>query len=183
MRYRTPNKIIRKKYARLIIKKDLGMVMTPNGKQRRMCEVLCRCGNTKVVRLDGLKDGTTKSCGCIMDEYLATGNSRRKHDDSRGHFYRRWASMKARAIRKSLWYQQNENCYTKNNIGICPEWEDYEKFKRDMYKTYLRHVHEHTERDTTIDRIDSSGNYSKKNCRWATYKQQNNNKTNNVKRK
>lgn len=41
-----------------------------------------------------------------------------------------------------------------------------------MYKSYIDHVAKHGEKNTTIDRINSSGNYELANCRWATYRVQ-----------
>ena len=58
--------------------------------------------------------------------------------------------------------------------GIIVEWKNFSEFKDDMYDSFLRHIKLHGK-----DRADSSGNYSKENCRWATQKVQQNNRGNN----
>lgn len=65
------------------------------------------------------------------------------------------------------------NYYKYGAKGIAFEWDTFEEFKRDMYEPYLEHIKEHGIKNTTIDRIDSSKNYNKDNCRWATYQVQN----------
>jgi len=61
--------------------------------------------------------------------------------------------------------------------GIKVEWKSYEDFKIDMQDSYDKHVLEFGRRETTIDRIQNDKNYCKSNCRWATFKEQAQNKT------
>ena len=62
--------------------------------------------------------------------------------------------------------------YGAKGITVCDEWEDFVNF-RDWA---LSHGYSD---DLTIDRINPKGNYEPSNCRWATEKQQQNNKTSN----
>jgi hypothetical protein len=98
----------------------------------------------------------------------------KSHGLSQTKFYYRWEQIKfrCRSKRPHLWAYYGGK-------GIKLMWKTFDDFRLDMYQSYLDHVKEYGERETTIDRIDSCGNYCKENCRWVTNKQQQNNKSNN----
>ena len=63
--------------------------------------------------------------------------------------------------------------------GIKNLWESFEEFYQDMYTSYLDHSKRYGGIQTTLDRVDSNGNYCKENCRWANQKTQQRNRSNN----
>lgn len=63
--------------------------------------------------------------------------------------------------------------YGARGVRVAPEWQDYPAF-RDWSLTNGYAA------DLTIDRIDTDGDYTPANCRWATMAEQNNNKRNTV---
>ena len=58
--------------------------------------------------------------------------------------------------------------YKERGINVCYEWLNFENFYKDVHESYLEHVSQYGEKNTSIDRINPNHGYSLDNCRWAT---------------
>jgi hypothetical protein len=120
--------LVGKRFGRLFVLRNAPLWRYPNGRSGRMVMCQCDCGNEVTVFNQPLRDGLTKSCGCLNREIITKHSHAPRRGDSRT--YLAWCNMKARCF--------NENSISYHNYGgrgvtVWPGWvNDFEAFLRDV---------------------------------------------------
>jgi hypothetical protein len=130
-----------------------------------MWSCLCDCGAQKVIDLQSMKSGATRSCGCHNSKVTAKRNF--KHGQADGPEHLTWVRMWQRCTN-----ERNPHYAEYKDRAPPPEWRDFPTFYADVGP---RPTPQHS-----LDRIDNEKPYGPGNCRWATAETQAGNTRRNI---
>lgn len=146
------------------------------GKSKNNCALWlcdCECGGTNVVRTAELKNGHTKSCGCLFietsiaklpDDVVGENNPNYRHGGANERLYHVWCDIKDRCYNPN---RENYERYGKKGIAMCDEWlNSYEAFRK--WSVENGYSDNSTGKELSIDRIDAKKGYSPDNCQWIS---------------
>lgn len=160
----------------LTLQKIVGYYVNPSSGQRSpIWKCKCSCGGTTKVSLPNLS-GNTRSCGCLRNR------PRWKLKEAKT------PSVPPRSQRNvlyCLWTDINKRChgtaktrYMKRGIHVYRSWRRSFSEFRDYI---LANLGKRPSLKHSLDRIDNDGDYAPGNVRWATWKQQQRNRSSNSK--
>jgi len=130
--------------------------LTRTGQARWRCR--CECDRETLVPGEHLRNGHTRSCGCLRREtaslFLAT------HGKHKSKIYATWQDMRKRCSDPKA---QSYRYYGNLGVRVCKRWQVFENFYADVGDPPP---------GKTLDRRNPFGDYEPDNWRWATKSEQ-----------
>ena len=157
--------MIGKKFGRLTVLEEL----PDRAYNRIMYKCLCDCGSTSVVAGQDLRQGKTKSCGCLGHKNKDVPHPR--HGLTKHPLFHIWGGILQRCYTRTA---KNYPNYGARGISVCDLW------RYDFLSFYNWSMSNGWKQGLTLDRINPNGDYSPGNCRWVTQSVQNRNKRNSL---
>lgn len=131
-------------------------------------EFACACGSIIVRQLGAIKAGAAKSCGCKRSALQRSNKT--THGMSGTKEYHAWVLMLSRCHNES---DSSYHRYGGRGVTVCGRW-------RESFESFLADMGPSPSPAHTVDRKDGTKGYDANNCRWATRREQSNNRPCNI---
>ena len=133
-----------------------------NKHKKKLYKCYCtRCGNEKIMIGTEVKNGYSKSCGCLNKV-----SHSKKHGMTGTLIYNKWKGMKQRCYNSNYDFY---SAYGGRGIKVCDEWkDDFMQFYKDMGDVPFE--------GAELDRINNDDDYKPSNCRWVSHEENSNNR-------
>ncbi len=129
-----------------------------NKHKKIMWKCKCDCGNEVIIVGNDMKNDRIQSCGCYKKKKLT------KHGQCKNPIYKIWVGMMNRCYNSK--YHDYKH-YGARGIKVYRKWWKFENFYKDMGDR---------SKGLTLERIDNNDDYKPSNCKWATWKEQQQNR-------
>lgn len=158
-------------FERLTVLEYAGKRVRASGVAMHYWKCACSCGENMFATSSNLTRNHTRSCGCLLIETssrIGMEHSQRTHGMTNTPEHKAWSAMHSRCSNPSSNSWLN---YGGRGIKVCERWTG-----RTGFANFYSDIGPRPSPKHSIDRINNDGNYEPGNVRWATKREQDENR-------